>query len=574
MSYYDKYMKYKSKYLNLFRSEPNLFLQNPDGTTSNKNKLKYLKKHIGGGINNNEDCAICNNEPYGSDIEGPMNAQVNSNDHVELDCGHVFHYQCILDMIDATYTPAAHINCPLCNKKIDNIYNVSPDLSSLPDGERVQRLTTLYSSQQPIIRLAQWEEYKTTPEYARKRGASLAARVSNETPAEKRRRLKTIWEQRFFEDKDVLFTDASNIESLYGTANTRYDFYTNLPMPILTRVVAIFELERKILNLNDTLGRFGTPNERKRIMDDFSRRYDEVKDRLFIINPESNPAIDREYEQEYQEIFLNQNRNISTNYNIHDLMEQEQIIEEQRIMDDRIVRADLERQQREQHVEPDRQRERELERERERELEREREQEREMDRELERQREQERELERQIERERERQLERQIERERELERQERELDRLIERERHRELERQQIEQEREMDRELQRQIEPDRERQLERQREREREYERQERELERLIEQERERELERQQREQRERGGENEEIINAAVEILNSEWEVGDMITMFMEMNLHQITQGNYGNVYSRINNPDGVGQEALDTYRSYVEQMKYMKRV
>ncbi len=388
MSFENKYLKYYNKYRAL------------------RDTLK-----IGGGRNNNDECILCGEEE-------PMNAPVNSDDHVELECGHVFHYQCILNLIDATYTPIDHIKCPICNMKIDSIYNVTADLSNIPtEGEKVRRLAIAHGAQRPRIDLNRWEEYKRSPEYIRKRLPFLENQEENETPADKRRKDKDIWEETFFKKEDirVLLMDEVDIANLFELTQSR--------IPILNRLVTAFELEKKMLNLMEILEQI-PPNSRER--QDFNRRYDEFKERLFEINPTSDPLVDERNILLYEQYFNEEFRHINRNYNVYRLIHEEERQEAIRYREEQ----EREREQRD----PYRQERERLERER---LERER---------LERERQERERLERErLERER---LERErLERERqERERQERERQERERQERERQererLERERLERER------------------------------------------------------------------------------------------------------------------------------------
>jgi hypothetical protein len=87
MEYKKKYLKYKQKYLSI--------------------------KKNGGGINNNEVCAICQDLP---EMEKELNKCV------ELACGHVFHRECISRQIGINNNDKKGTKCPLCHTQVNVIY--------------------------------------------------------------------------------------------------------------------------------------------------------------------------------------------------------------------------------------------------------------------------------------------------------------------------------------------------------------------------------------------------------------------------------------------------------------------
>lgn len=238
-----KYLKYKKKYLDLCK------------------QIKISIDKVGGGLNNNDICAMqcelnIRIDESGNEEVVSMNAQPNSPDFLELECGHIFHFQCIFDLIDQTAINNTIMKCPICQAEIRYIYRVTPQTSNIDNIREAHR------EQGPTIDLMNLEQFTQTDEYLERRVPFVSERELQLSPAELELRNKTIWDRDVFSN-DMAFFSIMGIDDLLENISNNQN-------TLRSRLLAAYAVER--MQIMETRGD----------MNNFEQRLEELKNYLFM----------------------------------------------------------------------------------------------------------------------------------------------------------------------------------------------------------------------------------------------------------------------------------------------------
>ena len=222
-----------------------------------KYKYKYLLLKKGGGLNNNDECYICGEQ---------MDADIDNDNFLELECGHVFHYQCVFNNIDIAQQNKTKFMCPACRAPIINIYKVTENLAdSNETGDvKLEIIKGLHLSLHPKIILdakSNMVFYDNMNEYNDKRiPYKFQKEEEDNTPQMRKLRIneeQSDWDENIFSKEMQRFQLASGVELREVLRSDVSDS---------EKIKAGFELEKRILT------------ERDMDMGEFNRKVDEFKE--------------------------------------------------------------------------------------------------------------------------------------------------------------------------------------------------------------------------------------------------------------------------------------------------------